>query len=713
MRGTRRHALGTAAATTLFSLAGLTVGVRPASGDIGAELSYTCTTPAGLKKIGLQIAGSVPASGAVGRAIEFGRIKLTANIDSADLSAFVTSQQTSETGAPGAPSSVGVTGTAKLSVSVAQGGRVTDAQWSPFPIQSAGDPHADKLKIAGTQTVPPLIPGAPEKVSLLAGALDLTLSSASGQSAADPVSCTPSGTAELASIDIGEGRTAAPSQGRAGSDGLAGVTGNAPFAQDEAGCRVLVVPPGYFNDDPALNLDSVPEKVPPGVPPPIPGAGVPQCLNLTGFTNSNKLAGAIPVASESISRRVLQSRPIGTIYVQQRGVALATPRESRATLLGFGFMPTTATVKAEQVPGQNGDRLANFRNDLYQPSATAIPDFTVEDRADRVWARANVSVLATDTSINGVPLDLGPNCRSARNALELKAFLGNDHLGKQPITLGGRYTGRLTIPPFQNCGVGEDLSPLLTATASGGNNFVSLDSSPWCDPTRGSADPNCVGDPPGPPTTPTTISIRYGGELQTTLSPFKVAIRRAGQTGAKEIVCDSVRVRFKLKKGRWISPFNAGQLSAFDTSGCVINPEGVRVTMERVSDFPSNVQVGTFRDNGEVDLNVFGFQYRVAIPERDCNMLLGDTIFTFPPTPIAGRFQLTYNNPTNQQGEPNPNAQQLSQRAHFVGPLGGVLKNNCGPPFNFSTTFPTIPAVDATWPTSTLESDPPLNISRP
>lgn len=218
MRGTRRHALGTAAATTLFSLAGLTVGVRPASADIGAELAYSCTTPAGPKKIVLQITGNAPASGSVGRAIEFGTIKLTAEIDTADLSAFVMSQRTPETGGPGVPSSAGVIGTAELSVSAAQGGHVTNAQWPPFPIQSAGDPQADRMKIAGTQTVPPLIPSAPGKVSLQAGSVELKLSSGSGQSATDPVPCTPSRAVDLAGIDIvGGGTAGAPSQSRAGT----------------------------------------------------------------------------------------------------------------------------------------------------------------------------------------------------------------------------------------------------------------------------------------------------------------------------------------------------------------------------------------------------------------------------------------------------------------------------------------------------------------
>lgn len=707
MRGTRRHALGTAAATTLFSLVGLTVGVQPASADIGAELSYSCITPAGTKEIGVRVAGTVPAHGSVGSLLEFGQVTLTTRIDSADLSAFVASDSTGGSEEPEATQPLGVGGTAEFSVKAAQGNTSTDVQWPTFPIKADDSQQARTVELAGTQSVPPLIPGVPGRVKLLSGALELKLSTGIAQSSADPITCTPREAIEIADIEIG-GREPG-GQTSPGEQKTAPSQPSATFAGEETNCKELVRPSGYFNDDPGLNQDVIQGVKTPAEYNPNnlrPNVGTPFCVDLTGFANSSKLAGAIPVAAESIVRRGTRSLQIGlpAIFTHQRGVALAIPRDSRATLLGFGFMPTTVSVQAQQVAGANGDQLANFRNDLYSNSTVVIPGLTMDDRVDRVWIRANVSVLAKEALVNGVPLNLGPGCRSARNPVQVESFLGSDIFGgKTALSDGSSYTGRLTVLPFENCGVGEDLSPLLTATSSGGNNFTGLEASPWCN-VADVAGQGCEGTPrrPGPVK---TISLVHGEELAAKLPSFTITV--GDGAAAKQIRCDSAQVRFKLRNGHWLPRQRVGQVTAFNTSGCIVNPDGIPVEVTRNSALPGSVDIPGSRSPEVWDFVVHGFQFRVTDRERGCEMLLGKRAFgaSFPPTSMD--FRLQYNNPKVSDPQ-KPKELTGAQDASNIFP-GGVLSNNCGAPLNFPPNI----RVTAIWPTSTLESSPPLSITSP
>lgn len=85
-----------------------------------------------------------------------------------------------------------------------------------------------------------------------------------------------------------------------------------------------------------------------------------------------------------------------------------------------------------------------------------------------------MSLRIYDVRVNGVPLDVGPNCRTS-SPLDVQMK------GTKPeytVNDGGILRGTFKIPPFTGCGVGEDLDSLFTASISGPDtppyNYIKL-----------------------------------------------------------------------------------------------------------------------------------------------------------------------------------------------------------------------------------------------
>lgn len=151
---------------------------------------------------------------------------------------------------------------------------------------------------------------------------------------------------------------------------------------------------------------------------------------------------------------------------------------STATFLTFGFMPIKATMELTQVGPIPVEQVAQ-----------GGPPFLY-------WLKstATMSVRVRDVTVNGVPLDVGENCRSAV-PMEIELVGGTPDYTN--ILLGGPLQGFATIPPFSGCGVGEDLDPLLTGSVSGPGNYVKMHQGSLCAP----ADPWFC-----PPTTPEPVN---------------------------------------------------------------------------------------------------------------------------------------------------------------------------------------------------------------
>nr|WP_157527923.1 DUF6801 domain-containing protein [Kibdelosporangium sp. MJ126-NF4]CEL16651.1 hypothetical protein [Kibdelosporangium sp. MJ126-NF4]CTQ88997.1 hypothetical protein [Kibdelosporangium sp. MJ126-NF4] len=123
----------------------------------------------------------------------------------------------------------------------------------------------------------------------------------------------------------------------------------------------------------------------------------------------------------------------------------------------FGFVPTTAKV-------------------------TVIPDGPAEGRLrfNIFKGTAKAFLALSDAKVNGTPLDVGPNCRTAEPVvIDLKSDL--EHWD---TFMGGTMEADVTIPPYKGCGAKENLDPLLTGLISGPGNHLKLTFSELhtCDP---------------------------------------------------------------------------------------------------------------------------------------------------------------------------------------------------------------------------------------
>ena len=87
-------------------------------------------------------------------------------------------------------------------------------------------------------------------------------------------------------------------------------------------------------------------------------------------------------------------------------------------------------------------------------------------------------IVPGSVKVNGVPLDVGSRCETGR----FDAVLTGSSASTPPynVVTGGPLTGMVDIPPFSNCGVGENLDPIFNAAISGPRNFNLLTQGPVC-----------------------------------------------------------------------------------------------------------------------------------------------------------------------------------------------------------------------------------------
>lgn len=212
-------------------------------------------------------------------------------------------------------------------------------------------------------------------------------------------------------------------------------------------------------------------------------------------------------ADTSTQYRVIYFR--GFIYpfspLDGGGADVGKVAEVRVNLAAFGSIPASATItlRTPRVNGKVKPFVFHDWQSVARPSGCdptfhqSIPNGTV-----RVLVEGSVNISISDLKVDGVPVELGDHCRTVRPAdLQLWSTADGSYFPAQGGTLGAwdglqdttdlpwdspYYTpeenGRvlkpstgLTVPPFTGCGTnGEDLSPLLTAMASGPNNPISV-----------------------------------------------------------------------------------------------------------------------------------------------------------------------------------------------------------------------------------------------
>jgi len=407
-----------------------------------ATLPYSCVFPGARHDVPVRVVAIAPTVVALGDPIELSDASLTLSLpeaavaELAGLGAVVIGATTDLHATAGAEEAVWTGSTAQTQV-----------------------PAAGPLELVASVGAPTVSGSEPGELAFAAGVLDLTITpvqadGATGASVA--VACVPTDSAQtrFGVVRVAEEGTAVPS--RRPLPGIPGVTDLLPGGVAGAAAPAGVPPP-----------DCV--VIPPPQPPQRPF--IPYCANLLGFANVAKLngasfqpAGIVNIAAEGFK---FNCKPeTGRPWLCQR--ATTEPRyngepklpPAPASFVGFGFVPTKATMQLTQL-GQINAVVEGTSTRPYEGGTVAT---------GKLMARI------FDVSVNGVPLDVGPNCQTA---VPIDVTLRGKYPDYQ-IVPGGLLEGIITIPPFSGCGVTEDLDPILTGMVSGPGNYVRMTQGEIC-----------------------------------------------------------------------------------------------------------------------------------------------------------------------------------------------------------------------------------------
>lgn len=214
--------------------------------------------------------------------------------------------------------------------------------------------------------------------------------------------------------------------------------------------------------------------------------------------------------------------------------------ETRVNLLAFGSIPATATLTM-RTPSSGGSVRPLMAHIWQRGTGYPIGCGPLQVAAPPISAlvEGKVEIRLSDLTVDGVSVDLGPNCRT-ETPVDLYLWGETDRRGYYPNSGGdlgaydglhpgsviplddpfyfGHFEGRdlpassgVHVPPFTGCGIGsDDLSPVISAMASGPNNPVravqgqtaSFDSIPLEDLTQCSPFGGCPLPAPAVPPMP-------------------------------------------------------------------------------------------------------------------------------------------------------------------------------------------------------------------
>ncbi|SER96690.1 DUF6801 domain-containing protein [Streptomyces qinglanensis] len=470
----------------------LVAGVLPGAGSQAQEqrtrltADYECAFPSGTRQIEVEFSGRFPEVATAGQPVRIGAFHADVALP----------QQALEKLLPAGTESV--TSEAELTVGVAQGGSSADARWDGLRAGATPVPAEQDLSLAHRGTVPPVTAARGGELGFTAGALALDITPAApateqpateqptGEKPATPpatapvrIGCRP---AERQDLLLATVRIGGPADGAGSSASPTGSGAPDPSASHErpeeeqdAARRSSGLDVGTAQLPPArpceqerptgeLDRSKLPEP-PPGIPVrESPIGGIHWCAVPVAVSNVYKLRGAMvindPRDGATTANLLIQKEwAVGPGYNQLRHLGELDLPDARATFLDFDFMPVSAGIEFTSSPMtivtvQRGSSAPNY--------ATIYLSQTLRMH---------------DVKVNGVPLDVGPRCRTARPVeLELQ--------GKQPeyeVLKGGILRAKFEIPPFTGCGTGgEDLDPLFTASLSGGGNYLKLVQGPPC-----------------------------------------------------------------------------------------------------------------------------------------------------------------------------------------------------------------------------------------
>lgn len=462
-------------------MAGALVVPATASAGPSDPLAYTCQFPGGPQQVGVRISVAVPEQATVGKPIQPDAVTVNLVLP------------------PKALDATSVSGTAHLTVAVTQNANSAIAVWSGLALPSTPVPADGELALTATGAAASVTVAEPGAVTLVAGDLSLELvPDPATDSATWTVSC----------------------QLNPDQDGAL-----ATVAVPDTGAPASAAPPTSVPGSPAtgsgITVDPAPRSAPDpgGIAPPMP----PECGRITpiptqeqqtncafapGFSNVRKLKASILVKAPLVNVALGPGRavqpppgsPPGTpvTVVQDNLAEIAVPAGRfpplEGSFLAFGFMPITATLELTQL-GQ-----ITIHGESQGSGAPCRPgqDPGGTPRCTHYFIRTTAQLAARiqDAKVNGVPLAIGPNCRTER-PLDVVVEGGTPEFVN--VRFGGPLSGFVEIPPFSGCGETDDLDPLLTGMVSGPGNFIKVIQGALCNPRPGVPQSIC---PPREPENP-------------------------------------------------------------------------------------------------------------------------------------------------------------------------------------------------------------------
>lgn len=447
-------------AGVLAGTAGIATGA-PGAGTTSASvvLTYRCqypagSFPAGSEALSVLVAATFPAAAIAGQKIQPTAAQITATLPPAAVSALRRLGATT------------VAGTGAFNTIVTEQGRSATAQWLAQTSAADPVPAAGSLRLAEPATAVAAIAGSSGTVTISAGGLVLNLTPRRADGTATSpstvrVTCSLAASAQLAAIPVA---AASPSPSPSGAS-------SSP-------------PP------PKINIPKGCGKIK------AVGTGVPTCGFITGYSDVAKLNGAVllqpkPPAKPGLvnvdfaeSHRFINHNTElverSTAELYYKGLHELPPVQ--ATFLTFRFVPVTATLHLIE---------------LTPIKIVSVSGITGLPFPITVRAASKILVRVSDVTVNGVPLNVGTQCRTASPVNLVLIGKGDNTIPPRGYTVptGGPLSGMIKIPPFINCGVSENLDPLLTGSISGPGNFVKMTQGKLCGPSQ----PQNWTCPPPPP----------------------------------------------------------------------------------------------------------------------------------------------------------------------------------------------------------------------
>lgn len=456
------------AASTASASGGAPASPAPAQ----VRLSYTCRSASGPEHVTAQVTAAIPATATAGKPVRPGTARV----------ALTVPRQAVTAAAPGRPATI--TATARLTTVFAAGSESAVIGWPGLTVPRTPLPARGALALTASGAVPSVTPSAPGQLTVTAAGLALAIAVHPRAARASPGPDSPAAAGATTSTTAGPAAVRLACSLAPGQNATLGVMvvtgsgtplppGRAAAAAAKSPCPKL--PPGGLKLNP---------RFPP--PPPPPGSTVgsapsPGCAYTTGYADARKLKGAalIQPALTNVDlfvRTVLNENPKVNYFEADNAAELDYhgQREfppSTATFLTFGFVPTTAAIELIEHGTINIFAIGPALPSNCKPHQPCNTIATVS-------SRLSVQIVPGSVTVNGTPLDVGSHCETA----PFDAILTGSSASKPPynVVTGGPLTGLVDIPPFSNCGVGENLDPLFNAAISGSRNFNLLTQGPVC-----------------------------------------------------------------------------------------------------------------------------------------------------------------------------------------------------------------------------------------